>query len=120
MDQKKDAQLKDIVLKGKMRTFQDLANRKDVFLLDRWRYSQLKHFVVSLPQQISSEDNMLPITRLCSVAGERRGISRIYKILIRIKAMGPLLYIEKRVEELGTEETDVENITADTRHINQM
>lgn len=51
----KDAQLKDITFNGKICTFQELINKKDVLEINRWRYAQLKHFVESLPQQIGGQ-----------------------------------------------------------------
>lgn len=39
----KNAQLKDITKKGKIRSYQELKHRRELLVLDEWRYLQLKH-----------------------------------------------------------------------------
>lgn len=95
-------------MNGKICTFQELTNKKDVLEVNRWRYAQLKHFVESLPQPIRSEDSLLPLERLCSATDGRRGISRIYKILNGLKILGPPPFIKKWEEEMGTGDMGVD------------
>lgn len=61
---KEDAQLKDVMRQGKMCTFQELKDKDEWFVIDFWRYKQLKHFVDSVPQPIRSMENLLPLEQI--------------------------------------------------------
>lgn len=45
-------QLKDVMDRGRICTMRELMNRRDKIVINSWRYSQLKHFIESLPQPI--------------------------------------------------------------------
>lgn len=76
------AQLKDILNKGKIKTFQGLKSKSELLKINEWRYQQLKHLVTTKPQLIRIEENLNPIERLCSVqTALKHRISQIYKIL---------------------------------------
>lgn len=69
-------------------------------------YSQLKHFFTTLPQPIRSGGDLLPLERLCIAANTRNGISLICKILVTLKKLEILPYIEKWAKELGALENE--------------
>lgn len=77
-------------------------------MLNGWRYSQLKHFIETLPQPIRSSENLLPLEQLCTATGKKRGISRIYKILMGMKVLEMPPFIGKWEAELGTRVNDLE------------
>lgn len=91
------------MVKGKIHM---LHVKKDLMVIDEWRYSQLKHFVTSLPQPVRSVENLRPFERLCTAVGTKRGISRIYKVLVGLKGLEIPPFIVKWEEELGKQEKD--------------
>lgn len=46
---RKNAQLKDMIKRGKISTFQDLKLDTNLMVIDAWRYLQLSQFVEKLP-----------------------------------------------------------------------
>lgn len=62
---KENAQLKDIIKRGKISTFQDLRLDTDVMVIDAWRYLQLSQFVEKLPQPIRYGEDYRSLKRLC-------------------------------------------------------
>lgn len=105
---KESAQLKDIMEKGKICTLHDLKYKKDSLIIDEWRYSQLKHFVTALPQTFRSEENMWPLERLCIATDMKKGVSKIYKILMGLKGLEMPPFIGKWRDELGSPGQDLD------------
>lgn len=94
------AQLKDVMQLGKICSFQDLKSRSDLLTLNRWRYSQLKNFIETLPQPIRMTDNLKPFEKLCVGQDGKKGISKIYRILVDLKGTDIPAYIKKWESEL--------------------
>lgn len=83
------AQLKDILYKGKIKTFQELKSKSELLKINEWRYQQLKHLITTIPQPIRTAENLNPIERLCSVQTTlKHVISQIYKILTDLGGSG--------------------------------
>lgn len=77
----REAQLKDIINRGKIRTFQELAAQGDLMIVNGWRYGQLLHFVRSLPGPLREEVDYRPKEKLFCRDIAKRNISAFYKIL---------------------------------------
>lgn len=107
-----DAQLKDILVMGRICTYQELKIKKRQWKINEWRYLQLRHFVEGLPQPLRTEEELNPLEKLSLSPNKKKGISKIYKILLRGRGEEVPPFIEKWENELGTRRTEqqVKNI----------
>lgn len=101
-------QLKDIMHRGRICSFQEMQDKRDMLVINPWRYSQLKHYVGSLPQPIRSVDNLTPLEKICVDREGRGGFSRIYKVLVDLERLETPDYIGKWEKELGRNLTDTD------------
>lgn len=60
---KDEAQLKDIMSQGKLCTYQELKAKDKWFIMDFFKYRQLKHFVDTLPQPIRLVEDLRPLEK---------------------------------------------------------
>lgn len=98
---KDEVQLKDIMRQGKMCTYQELKAKDNWFTMDIWKYRQLKHFVDSLPRPIRSMKDLRPLEKALLEKKGRGGVSRIYRILIKLGEVECPTFFKKWEEELG-------------------
>lgn len=70
-----NAQLKDIIKKGKICTYHALRLDTDFMVIDAWRYNQLSHFVEKLPKPIRGEEDYRPLEQLCRRETTKNNIS---------------------------------------------
>lgn len=94
---KGNLQLRYITQKGKMCPLHDIKMKKDWFVLNEWRYFQLKHFVMALPHPLRGAEDLTPLERLCDTGTAKGGISQIYKILVE----GRELEVPKFIKKMG-------------------
>lgn len=59
-----ETQLKDIMKKGIISTFQHLDTQRNFMRINDWRYVQLSHFVESLPGRVREEKDFRPIEKI--------------------------------------------------------
>lgn len=60
----------------------------------------MDHFIKTLPQPIRSAKNLRPLEKICMEKIGRRGISKIYKVLIEMKGSEIPPFIKKWEKEL--------------------
>ena len=96
-----EAQLGDIVEKGKIITLAELKQRKENWKINEWRYIQLKHFTLSLPQPLRDINDLRPLEQLCLKDKIINNISNVYKILLTITKERGITLKEKWERDLG-------------------
>lgn len=77
---KGNAQLKNIIKKGKINTYNGLSLDTELMKIDVWRYAQLSQFVKKLPQPLRNFEDYRPLEQLCLREKSKNNISRLYKI----------------------------------------
>lgn len=80
----------------------EIKNKGELIVIDRWRNSQLKHFIETLPRPVKSNKNVRPSEKLCIDKIGKKGISRIYRVLIELKGAETLPFIKKWELELDS------------------
>lgn len=84
-----------------MCTYQELKAKDNWFIIDVWKYRQFKDFLDLLPQPIRSMKDLRPPGK--SISGEKKGgVSRIYRILIKLGEVEYPTFLKKWEEELGS------------------
>lgn len=99
---KENAQLKDIIKRGKISTYKELKFDTDLMMIDEWRYLQLRHFVEKQPHPIRYGEDHTPLERLYMREKSKNDIARIYKILSARDDLDVPPYIKKWENELGS------------------
>lgn len=97
----REAQLKDIINRGKICTYKELVIKRDLLKVNGWRYGQLEHFVKSVPGSLRDEADYRPMEKLFCRATAKRNISAVYKILINHEGEIAPPFIKKWEEDLG-------------------
>lgn len=97
------AQLRDIIKEGKIVAFHELKHNREAWVLDRWRYLQLSHFVNRLPQPIRSGEELSELEKLCLAKSTKGIISKIYKMGLTVGCKEVPPYITKWERELGSQ-----------------
>lgn len=101
-----NVQLKDLMEQDKLCMYQELKHKNELIVIDRWRYTQLKHFFKALTQPIRTAENLL--WKNCVDAGRKRVITVIYKILRHMKGLDIQPFIGKWEKDLGARVNDLE------------
>lgn len=100
---KEDAlQLKNFINKGKIRTFTELSRESELWVMDRWRYLQLSHFIGKLPKPLRGMEELRPLEKLCTTEYPGGVIGQIYKILGAEQEDMTPPYIKRWEQELGS------------------
>lgn len=96
-------QLRDIIKEGKIATFQELKHKTDIWVLDRWRYLQLSHFISRLPHPIRSGEELSELEKICVLNNTKGIISKIYKLGLAKSSRETPPFITKWGNELGVQ-----------------
>lgn len=98
----KGAQVRDIISRSKLKTFQELNALREILSVNGWRYNQLKHFIGSLPGPLREEADYRGLEKLVCREELKRTVSEVYKILMSRGGQEPPTFIRKWEDDLGT------------------